>query len=172
MRVSSYLTYSAVLLVATLWCDVSTAFTAPHRSIKAAPSLVRTPSAGVQQLKRQVSTTPTTRLQVVVDDPEKAEAKNEFSISGAAFSLIFLLYKIVSFPFPMLRTVESAKSSKTSFRLRDCVLAISAFVAVGAVAYTRIFETWTLLDAVYFTVGSFSSVGKSTWNALMSRLVN
>lgn len=76
---------------------------------------------------------------------------------------IFFFWRGLTLPFPMLRTVDKAtlsSQSNTIFSLRECLVAIGAYLSLGAVAYTRVFENWSLVDALYFSVVSFSTVGK------------
>lgn len=67
----------------------------------------------------------------------------------------------------LLLEIPEQIADAAHFSLRECVFAIVAYLSVGAIAYTRIFERWSLVDALYFSVASFSTVGKHThvWSA-------
>ena len=43
--------------------------------------------------------------------------------------------------------------------LLRCQLAIVAYMAVGVLAFSRIFEQWPVLDSLYFSVVTFTTVG-------------
>ena len=42
---------------------------------------------------------------------------------------------------------------------RQCLLAIVAYMAVGIVGFSRVFEQWSIVDSVYFSVVTFTTVG-------------
>jgi potassium channel subfamily K len=59
----------------------------------------------------------------------------------------------------MLRNLAPDTDIKGIFSLQECLLALAAYIALGGIAYTRIFERWTLVDALYFSVVSLTTVG-------------
>ena len=93
------------------------------------------------------------------------------------------LYKGVTFPFPTLRrlaldTTPTSGSNTTStssaiqigFSLRESILAIIVYLVVGAVSYhstilqgpnggQSLSSKWSFVDAAYFSVVTFTSVG-------------
>ncbi len=54
---------------------------------------------------------------------------------------------------------KSYESTSTS--LRNSLLAILAYVFIGTVTFSVWMEDWTLIDAMYFTSVTFTTVGKS-----------
>ena len=69
------------------------------------------------------------------------------------------------------QTTTAANTSTDSFSLsfdrslhkdrlfRQCLLAIVAYMAVGIVGFSRVFEQWSIVDSVYFSVVTFTTVG-------------
>ena len=63
------------------------------------------------------------------------------------------------------------KSSSDSFSLsfdkslhkdrlfRQCLLAIIVYMAVGVIGFSRVFEHWPIVDSLYFSVVTFTTVG-------------
>ncbi|KAL3912668.1 MAG: hypothetical protein SGILL_006793 [Bacillariaceae sp.] len=51
-------------------------------------------------------------------------------------------------------------SSSLGFSLRECLLAILAYLSLGTLAYSFILEEhWSIIDSLYFSVVTFTSVG-------------
>ena len=73
-----------------------------------------------------------------------------------AFKFLASLWNGIMLPFPTLRNADNSPT----FTLRECVIAIALYLSLGAVAYTSVFEKWSLVDALYFSVVSFSTVGE------------
>jgi len=46
-----------------------------------------------------------------------------------------------------------------SLRLKDGIFAVMAYLAIGVLAYHKIFEKWSIVDSLYFTCVVFSTVG-------------
>mmetsp|Transcript_7343 Transcript_7343/g.12335 ORF Transcript_7343/g.12335 Transcript_7343/m.12335 type:complete len:134 (-) Transcript_7343:61-462(-) len=40
-----------------------------------------------------------------------------------------------------------------------CLLAIIGYMAVGVVSFSRVFERWSIVDSLYFSVVTFTTVG-------------
>jgi hypothetical protein len=89
--------------------------------------------------------------------------KNQNWLARAASSFLTLLWRGMTLPFPMLRDADRSSTGSSFFSLRESLFAIVAYLALGSVAYTRIFEHWSLVDALYFSVVSFSTVGTYVW---------
>lgn len=53
--------------------------------------------------------------------------------------------------------------------LAKCLLAIIAYVAVGVVSFSCIFENWPVVDSLYFSVVTFTTVGYVIHNGEASR---
>jgi hypothetical protein len=45
------------------------------------------------------------------------------------------------------------------FSLRQCLLAILAYIAVAVLAFSFVFDHWTIIDSAYFAVVTFSTIG-------------
>jgi len=45
------------------------------------------------------------------------------------------------------------------FTLTQCVLAILCYIGIAVVAFSFVFDDWTIIDSVYFSVVTFSTVG-------------
>jgi hypothetical protein len=45
------------------------------------------------------------------------------------------------------------------FSLRQCLLAIFAYIAVAVLAFSVVFDHWTIIDSAYFAVVTFSTIG-------------
>ena len=50
-------------------------------------------------------------------------------------------------------------NDSSEFRLRECFLAFIALLAVGVLAYSFLFERWTIIDSLYFTVVMLTTTG-------------
>jgi potassium channel subfamily K len=94
------------------------------------------------------------------DDSEKEIRKD--------LPTIFLrsLWKGITLPYPALRRIVVQPSSQDSNRkmaigssLRECLLALAVYLSTGVLAYTVFLEKWSVVDALYFTSVSFSTVG-------------
>ena len=46
-----------------------------------------------------------------------------------------------------------------SFTLRECFLSIGVYILLGVLAYSIMMEHWSLVDAVYFSITTFTTVG-------------
>lgn len=78
-------------------------------------------------------------------------------------------WKGVTLPFPALRRVvlipgtQRKKGTRgnisVGLTLREGFLAVTAYLAVGVLAYSVVLEKWSLVDAMYFTCVCFSTVG-------------
>lgn len=110
-----------------------------------------------------------TSLSAGADDTQEAGSGKSSSNSSNTLlgkigqKFIIFFWKGLTLPFPMLRTADEATlaaQSSTIFSLRECLVAIGSYLSLGAVAYTRVFENWSLVDSLYFSVVSFSTVGK------------
>jgi voltage-gated potassium channel len=47
----------------------------------------------------------------------------------------------------------------SEFRLRECFLMFVALLAIGVLAYSFLFERWTIIDSLYFTVVMLTTTG-------------
>ncbi len=50
-------------------------------------------------------------------------------------------------------------NDSSDFRLRECFLMFIALLAVGVLAYSFLFERWTIIDSLYFTVVMLTTTG-------------
>lgn len=48
---------------------------------------------------------------------------------------------------------------KSSGALNACFLAIAVYLFIGVIAFSFVFERWTIIDSVYFSVVTFTTVG-------------
>mmetsp|Transcript_18265 Transcript_18265/g.30309 ORF Transcript_18265/g.30309 Transcript_18265/m.30309 type:complete len:319 (+) Transcript_18265:130-1086(+) len=72
------------------------------------------------------------------------------------------LWKGVTLPFPALRklVLGGESSSSSTSGVRTSVAALLSYLTVGVVSYHKVLEPqWTLVDALYFSVTSFTTVG-------------
>lgn len=56
-------------------------------------------------------------------------------------------------------TVVEEFDNMTGFSITECMLVIVSYLAIGAFAYSYVFESWPLLDSLYFCVVTFTTVG-------------
>lgn len=54
---------------------------------------------------------------------------------------------------------EEKKPITLSFTVRECALSIGAYLLIGVFCYSMIFEHWSITDALYFSVTTFTTVG-------------
>ena len=73
------------------------------------------------------------------------------------------LWKGVTIPFPQLRDTLKSQGGSTNaaigLKLRECILFLLSYLTVGVVAYSAVFEKWSVVDSLYFTSVCFSTVG-------------
>ena len=71
-------------------------------------------------------------------------------------------------PSPVYRRVTDFKTGFDNFisfsekrgTLYFCVFLFTIYFAVGAAVYSLLFEKWTIIDSLYFTVVTFTTCGK------------
>eukprot|EP00566_Odontella_aurita_P018143 CAMPEP_0113581664 /NCGR_PEP_ID=MMETSP0015_2-20120614/31439_1 /TAXON_ID=2838 /ORGANISM="Odontella" /LENGTH=336 /DNA_ID=CAMNT_0000486159 /DNA_START=595 /DNA_END=1605 /DNA_ORIENTATION=- /assembly_acc=CAM_ASM_000160 len=54
---------------------------------------------------------------------------------------------------------EDDNGERMGFSLRECVSAILCYLGLGTLAYSFFFERWSLVDAIYFSIVTCTSVG-------------
>eukprot|EP00980_Cylindrotheca_fusiformis_P015846 scaffold4637_cov128-Cylindrotheca_fusiformis.AAC.17 len=59
----------------------------------------------------------------------------------------------------MIKRFRDTDDIVVSLRLREGILAVMAYLAVGVFAYHVVFEKWSILDSLYFACVCFSTVG-------------
>ena len=92
--------------------------------------------------------------------PQKVDSRAKIFITR----FLRLLFKGMTLPFPMLRELggsvdEDNGQAVMGFPLRECILAIFSYLCLGTISYSYIFEKWSLVDSLYFSVVTFTSVG-------------
>lgn len=80
------------------------------------------------------------------------------AVERAVTNLLQLLWKGITLPFPMLRGMAN-DSTDSGFTLSECLMAIAAYLGTGVLAYSVFLEKWSVVDALYFSVVSFTTVG-------------
>ena len=77
------------------------------------------------------------------------------------------LFRGMTLPFPMLRKLlnfssRGAGDERVGFSTRECLLAIGAYLGLGVFVYSSGLvhsEPWSPVDALYFSVVTFTTVG-------------
>jgi hypothetical protein len=59
----------------------------------------------------------------------------------------------------LLTHLSDMARDSSEFRLRECFLMFVALLAVGVLAYSFLFERWTIIDSLYFTVIMLTTTG-------------
>ena len=90
-------------------------------------------------------------------DPDEKYIKLN-ALRNAINSFVGFLWKGLTFPFPILRGLAN-ESTDTGFTLVECLLAVTSYLGTGVLAYSVVFEKWSIVDALYFSVVSFTTVG-------------
>lgn len=57
------------------------------------------------------------------------------------------------------QNLGSSVEDLMTIKLKDCMYAILVYVGIGIVAYSFVFERWCIIDSLYFTVVTFTTVG-------------
>ena len=84
-----------------------------------------------------------------------------------------MLFRGLTLPFPTLRNLtllgnknkkadhndDDASSSSTGISLRESILAILVYLVLGAFSYHSTIADWSFVDALYFSVVTFTTVG-------------
>lgn len=95
------------------------------------------------------------------DDDETAQQQHGNALLN---SFVRNLLRGMFVPFPSLRRLvlypgAPQSSLSVGWSLREGLTAVALYLAAGVVAYHRIFEHWSLVDALYFSCVCFSTVG-------------
>jgi hypothetical protein len=106
---------------------------------------------------------------------ENQEDKGDNRVSRAIRGFAKNLSRGILFSIPMnpsttqallgiQRRRKNAKQNQVStpsvsFTLRECFLAIGIYLLLGIGAYSLLMEHWSLVDAVYFSIATFTTVG-------------
>lgn len=59
----------------------------------------------------------------------------------------------------MKQRERDATNLMLSLRLREGLIAVMVYLGIGVFAYHKVFEKWSIVDSLYFTVTVFSTVG-------------
>jgi hypothetical protein len=161
------LTFSSLLLCSILMLPLGSAFTVPHRPAQGSGVVMRCNDLKMRKVsnfrfwrnKAKPHKDPTVSSS---DAAEWSASTSSSAVSDTAHAA-----GDRGDTEPLLLNLPEQIASVAHFSLRECVFAIVAYLAIGAIAYTRIFERWSLIDALYFSVASFSTVGKHTHTYLL-----
>jgi hypothetical protein len=76
-------------------------------------------------------------------------------------SRLYSMWYAMTALFPQLRKVARRRENDLdiSLRLQDGLIGLLAYLSVGVLAYHCVFEKWPVVDALYFSVACFSTVG-------------
>ena len=104
----------------------------------------------------------TTKEQDHGDDSTTSDINNNVETLVTWF--IKNLWRGVTIPFPQLKVVVQSHGTKKSglaigLGLRKGVLFLFSYLSVGVIAYSYIFEKWSIVDSLYFTTVCFTTVG-------------
>jgi hypothetical protein len=97
-------------------------------------------------------------------DDGDAESSSSSSSSTIWRSLLYSLARGITIPFPALRkvTLNSNRSNQVlsiGLTPRQGLAAILSYFVIGVLAYHKVVEQWPIVDALYFTCVTFSTVG-------------
>lgn len=100
-----------------------------------------------------------------VETALKSQQVNEAPPTAA--SVLRTVWKGMTLPFPALHDLglQIENESKTvtpstiGVSIQECIVAISMYLLTGVVAFSLVFEHWSLVDALYFSVTTFTTVG-------------
>jgi hypothetical protein len=75
-----------------------------------------------------------------------------------------VLFRGMTLPFPTLRNLSQGSTrdddaSVVGLSLRESLLAILVYLGLGAIAYHSTVQEWSFVDALYFSVVTFTTVG-------------
>lgn len=108
---------------------------------------------------QQMSTT----IQDESATPKSNNSNSRSWVSYITAKFIQLLFKGMTLPFPMLRELGNVEGDNAQamlgFSLQECLLAIVSYLCLGTISYSFLFEKWPLIDSLYFSVVTFTSVG-------------
>jgi hypothetical protein len=103
---------------------------------------------------------------VSADPADEKQDDNEISSSSSTIwrSLLYSIARGITIPFPALRkvTLNSNRSNQVlsiGLSPRQGLAAIMSYFLLGVLAYHKIVEQWPIVDALYFTCVTFSTVG-------------
>jgi Ion channel len=69
----------------------------------------------------------------------------------------------LTLPFPQLRSLllrkKKSEGIKIGLGVRECLAFISLYMTVGVLAFSFVFERWSIIDSLYFTCVCFTTVG-------------
>jgi hypothetical protein len=175
MRFQRFIITCCCLLVLQ---SLGSAFTIPQRSVPRLAVITKQQATPRSKLLLLWMSNKNDDVQPISNDNNDPISNSDNPISRAASKCLVFLWRGMTLPFPMLRISQKASSgannsiqTSTTFSLRECLFAIVAYLSLGAVAYTRVFERWSLIDALYFSVVSFSTVGTYVYVIVVSFVV-
>lgn len=112
---------------------------------------------------KQVCSVGSSRLVWVRETTKSSDFEQEINIHSTWNSFLQSLWKGVTLPFPALRKLQSShgRSHIISFgmSLREGFLYLLAYLTTGVFAYSVVLEKWSVIDALYFSCVTFSTVG-------------
>eukprot|EP00977_Amphora_coffeiformis_P005066 scaffold1068_cov167-Amphora_coffeaeformis.AAC.24 len=111
--------------------------------------------------------TPQQQDKVYMKKKERPLERNEgVDLDSLTFfeTVMFSMFRGMSVPFPALRRVMLYPSRKNKIlaiglSMREGLVALLIYLAAGVLAYHRVVEQWSIVDALYFTCVCFSTVG-------------
>ena len=124
-------------------------------------------SAETSQQSSSSSPTSSSQHREKVYSKERRLERNEgVDLDSLTFfeTVMFSMFRGMSVPFPALRRVMLYPSRKNKIlaiglSMREGLVALSVYLSVGVLAYHRLVEQWSIVDALYFTCVCFSTVG-------------
>lgn len=97
-------------------------------------------------------------LRLKADDKE-----SNGEVSSVFQKFVVSVWKGMALAFPKLLTMSDSAadipSASKIFSVRESLLAIVSYLIVGVGAYSFLFEKWSIVDSLYFSVVSFTTVG-------------
>ena len=91
---------------------------------------------------------------------QRSDRKEDLELSFARW--LRKVWKGMTLPFPKLRDlglqVENGNTG-VGLSIQECILAIATYLMAGVIAFCFVFEKWSIVDALYFSVTTFTTVG-------------
>jgi potassium channel subfamily K, other eukaryote len=148
---------SAIVLLARTSCAFSGwRDSSQHHLVNAAPKKIHSPSFQTKPAQRQGFV-----LHSTAPDSRRASFNGPFRrnvLQRVAHNFTHFLWTGMMLPFPMLRGLAK-ESTDTGFTLAESFMAMGAYLGAGVLAYSVVLEKWSVVNACYFSVVSWSTVG-------------
>ena len=150
------------LLINGVWVPVDGFVPQSYQSFSTQTTTLSTRHIGYQTHPQHKQASPS--LLLASNNHERSPKKQSLWHPARLISFLFRSLVLgLTLPFPQLREIVQRQDKQQGLtiglKLRECIAFLAFYMAVGVVAFSFVFETWSIVDSMYFTCVCFSTVG-------------